>query len=501
MQTLKRRRAAPATARTSPANRRKKSLRRRKIKISPRRLLLAAAAAFLLLMVGRSVLPAMGIEAPGLPKFGSEPTPDTPQTKAPPAPTIDLNGVLVHGGDTPMITLNPGLVRLGGTVTVSGNGFDQGSMVDVFLGPQADAAPKPKKGKATPAAADQPKQVGTAKAGKYGVFTLNFTFPNKMTTPVLEVTAQARGSDKVAKADAAVAQGAGQATLSAVVGKPGDTINLTAKGFSPGEQLNVFWGRINGTPNLTLTADEDGSVGKTPIKVGVTAVGQTSLVVVGKTSGAAASAPFQVLRLYPSIKLAPYAVKATQKISFSGSGFAPGERVLVRLNSAGGQPVMAVETDEAGKFKGAGLVMPYALKGSQSLVFIGEQSRAAVSTGFTILPFTPQARTNAYGGLPGTMVNFYATQFAPNEAVHVYVRTAKGAKPQLVSAFRVDQKGTARAVGQYTIPGNTEDTVVFELHGQRSDAVAKVNFKVDKSGGPVDIPAPKPYTVPKGLEN
>ena len=42
-------------------------------------------------------------------------------------------------------------------------------------------------------------------------------------------------------------------------------------------------------------------MGKTPIKVGVTAVGTTSLVVVGKTSGAAASAPFQVLRPYPSI--------------------------------------------------------------------------------------------------------------------------------------------------------------------------------------------------------
>jgi hypothetical protein len=162
---------------------------------------------------------------------------------------------------------------------------------------------------------------------------------------------------------------------------------------------------------------------------------------------------------------------------------------------------MAVETDGGGGFKGAGIVMPFQLKGAQSLVFTGEQSRAAVSSGFTILPFTPQARTNAYGGLPGTVVNFYATQFAPNEAVHVSVKTSKGAKPQLVAAFRVDQKGTARAVGQYTVPGDTEDTVVFQLHGQRSDATATVNFKVDKSGGPVDIPSAKPYTVPKELEN
>ncbi|WP_432975622.1 hypothetical protein [Dactylosporangium sp. CA-233914] len=488
MQTLKHR----------PAARRGRG-RGKRPKISRKRLLLAGVAAVLLVMLGRSLLPAMGIKAPGLGggQPGAEPT--QVQTKAPPPPTIDLNGVLVQGGGSPMITLNPGLVRLGGTVTVQGSGFDKGSMVDVYLGPSS--APGQKKPAKTAGPAAKPQQVATAKAGKWGQFTANFSFPNKMTTPVLEVTAQARGSDKVAKADASVAQGAGQATLSAIVGKPGDTVNLTVKGFAPGEQLNVFWGRITGDPTLTLKADEGGSVGKTPIRVGVTAVGTTSLVVVGKTSGAAASAPFQVLRLYPSIKLAPYAAKATQKITFSGSGFAPSERVLVRLNAAGGQPVMALQTNDAGGFKGASLVMPYQLKGAQALVFTGEQSRAAVSTGFTILPFTPQARTNAYGGLPGTVVNFYATQFAPNEAVHVTVRTAKGAKPQLVAAFRVDQKGTARAVGQYTIPGDTEDTVVFQLHGQRSDATATVNFKVDKTGGPVDIPPAKPYVVPKGLEN
>ncbi|WP_433078278.1 hypothetical protein ACQP1P_36900 [Dactylosporangium sp. CA-052675] len=485
MQTLKHR---PAAGRNR---------KRKRPKISRKRLLLAGVAVVVLVTAGRSLLPALGISAPSL-GGSTEETPSTVITKAPPAPTIDLNGVMVQGGGSPMITLNPGLVRLGGGVTVQGSGFDQGSMVDVYLGPSTAPGQKPPP---SGAPGSKPHQVATAKAGKWGVFTANFTMPNKMTVPVQEVTAQARGSDKVAKADASVAQGAGQATLSAIVGKPGDTINLTVKGFAPGEQLNVYWGRINGDPNLTLKADEGGSVGKTPIRVGVTAVGTTSLVVVGKTSGAAASAPFQVLRLYPSIKLAPYAVKATQKITFSGSGFAPGERVLVRLNAAGGQPVMAIPTDDAGVFKGAGLVMPFQLKGAQSLVFTGEQSRAAVSTGFTILPFTPQARTNAYGGLPGTVVNFYATQFAPNEAVHVTVRTAKGATPQLVAAFRVDAKGAARAVGQYTIPGNTEDTVVFQLHGQRSDATATVNFKVDKSGGPVDIPSAKPYVVPKDLEN
>src|SRR5689334_5780240 len=113
MQTVKRR-LAPAKRRPAAAKRRRRVSRP---KISGRRLLIAAVAAFLLISVGRSVLPALGIDTPKLPSFGGggEDTPTAPVTKAPKAPTVDLNGVMVHGGGDPMVTLNPGLVRLGGS--------------------------------------------------------------------------------------------------------------------------------------------------------------------------------------------------------------------------------------------------------------------------------------------------------------------------------------------------------------------------------------------------
>src|SRR3954447_19669809 len=185
MQTLKPR---PAAGRGPRRN-------RKRPRISRKRLLMAGIAAVLLVTLGRSLLPALGVEAPGLGGQAEE-TPTEVRTKAPPAPTIDLNGVMVQGGGVPMITLNPGLVRLGGTVTVQGSGFDQGSSVDVYLGPSSSAAQP--SGKAKPSKEDvKPVQVGTAKAGKYGVFTVSFPFPNTMSAPVQEVTAQARGSDKV----------------------------------------------------------------------------------------------------------------------------------------------------------------------------------------------------------------------------------------------------------------------------------------------------------------
>ena len=68
MQTLKRR-LAPAKRRPAsagPTGKRRSRKRLSRPKISGRRLLVAAVSVFLLFSVGRSVLPALGIEAPGL---------------------------------------------------------------------------------------------------------------------------------------------------------------------------------------------------------------------------------------------------------------------------------------------------------------------------------------------------------------------------------------------------------------------------------------------------
>ena len=109
MQTLKRRPAVQRSRR-----------RRNRPKISKRRLVLAAVAAFLLISAGRSVLPALGIVAPGLPSLGGDDTATPePQLKTPPAPTIDLNGVLEQGGGAPMISQIGGQERIGGAGTFS----------------------------------------------------------------------------------------------------------------------------------------------------------------------------------------------------------------------------------------------------------------------------------------------------------------------------------------------------------------------------------------------
>jgi hypothetical protein len=344
--------------------------------------------------------------------------------------------------------------------------------------------------------------VATVTVAKDGSINGSVPFPIDTASGgnIREITAQQRNSTKVAKAEASVAQGTAQATLSAIVGKPGDTVSLSAKGFASGEDLAVYWGRVTGEPTTVLHADEQGSISKVGVKVGAAPVGVSSLFVVGRKSGAAAGATFQVLSLYPTIKVTPYAAKAMQRIGFSGKGFVPGERVLVHVNSAAGRPVAALPSDAAGGFRDAGFVIPYELTGRQSLVFIGEQSRATATAGFMVLPYQPLARASTYGGLPGTQLTFYADGFAPDEAVHVYVGRGQGSQGEMVAAFRVDGKGKARAVGSYMIPGSASNQLTFTLVGARSKASASATVKVDSSGGGVDVPPQPKYNLPKDLE-
>ncbi len=445
---------------------------------------LTAVALFVVVSVVRSVLPALGVHVPSA---GSNPTSaPSVEVSSPPPPTVKLNDVPILGGGQPIITLSPGLVTPGTTVAVIGSGFDAGARVDLLLGNGGAKTAQP---------------VGTVTVKKDGSLSGSIPFPAQAQGgQTTVVTAQQRGGDKAAKAEATLAQGVAKATVYPAAGKPGDTISLSGQGFGPGEDVGVYWGRVSGEPNVVLHADSGGSLGKAGVKVGIAPVGPTSLFIVGRKSGSAASAPFQMLGLYPNITVKPYAVKAAQRIGFSGKGFDPGERVLLHVNSAGGPPVAALPTDASGGFSNAGFIVPFELTGHQALVFIGEKSRATATAGFSVLPYQPQARASTYGALPGTSVSFYVTGFAPNEAVHVYVGRGQGASGDLVAAFRVDGTGRASAAGSYVIPGNAGNGVSFSLLGARSGATAAATVKVDNSGGPVQVPPQPKYTLPQDLQ-
>jgi hypothetical protein len=446
-----------------------------------KRALIVVVAALVVISLGRSLIPLGGAGPSPLNITGGGRTGTT--TKEPPAqePTkiVQFNGRKVPIGTGPVAVLNPGLARPGGQVGVNGSGFDPGARVNVMLSSG--------KGRAT--------IMATKKANRYGVIDAVFTYPvgagksgGKQSVTVAQV-----GSTKVAKAELVAQAGVGLVELSEEVGKPGTPLTVDAEGFLPNEKVNVFWGRITGQPSQVLQADPDGKLQHESIRVGVGAVGDNTVILIGAKSRTTAMAPFQLLRQYPMVTTKPFSARATETIHVTGKGFAPNERVLGYLGQAGGMPVMTVRADEDGSIGNVAFKVPFDLKGRHSLIFTGEQSRASAKAGFMAQQYMPVVRGSTWGGLPGTVMNFYAKGFAPNEAVHVYVGD------ELVSAFRVNAKGTAVAAGRYMIPSDAQKSVDFQLIGARSGGVGKLSVKVDKSEGMVQIPKQPKYKLPKKL--
>ncbi len=413
----------------------------------------------------------------------STPTP-TP-APATPTPTVNVRGTQVGPTTvTPgaLILLNPGIVRQGTSLGVTGSGFDPRATVDLAV-------------KQRPS--DTGHVVTFVQADKNGTFSGNLTVPDTLSAGTFFIEAHERGSDKVAQAAGVVAGGTPQLKLGNQVGKPGDIITVSLHGFSPNEAIKVYWNSIGGQPVATLQADGGGGIGQGSVQVPFGAAGVNTFLFVGAKSQALVTASFYLLSLYPSIKLSSYAIEADNLLSFSGAGFGPGERVLVFVNSASGQPVSIIQTNGHGSFANAGgFVIPFVLKGRQTLIFLGEESRASVAVGWTVLPYTPNAQASTYGGLPGTTVTFYATGFARNEVVHVYVGRTQNSAGTLVSCFRTDDKGNAGAAGSYVIPGNTQGQLVFTLIGSKSDGTATATVQVAAAPTPVQVPAQSAFSCP-----
>ncbi|MFD2082028.1 hypothetical protein SAMN05421678_101352 [Actinopolymorpha cephalotaxi] len=467
-----------------------------------KQILVVTVVALAVISIARSFLPSSGGKGDAVDLTGQG-SGRTTEVKVPevrqPTKIVRFNGHKVPVGAGPVAVLNPALAKPGGQVGVNGSGFDKGARVDVMLSTGTSPAKATGKGKAKAAAtaANKGRVVASARANRDGVVNANFTYPVGVANQggkQIVTLAQVGSTTKVAKAQLAAQSGVGLMSLSDEVGTPGTQLQVDAEGFAPNEPIRVYWGRISGVPSSMLRADPAGRLSHASLRVGVGAVGQNTVILVGAKSKTTALAPFQLLRQYPMVLTKPFSARANQTINLTGKGFAPNERVLGYFNSPDGTPVMTMRAADNGTIGGVGFKVPYGLFGRQSLVFVGEQSRASTKTGFLAQKYQPSVRTSTWGGLPGTMLNFYAKGFAPNEAVHVFVQG------QLVAAFRVNEKGSALAAGTYTIPADAQNKVVFKLVGARSQGAGTATVTVDKSEGKVQLPPQKRYRLPADLK-
>jgi hypothetical protein len=373
----------------------------------------------------------------------------------------------------PLLLLNPAVGAPGSAVGVAGSGFDPGATVNVTV----------KRGEN-----DRGQDVGFAQADQGGSFGgISFNIPEGIGGGTFVVLAQQENSDKVARATGQVQSASPTVKFGTQVGKPGDRITISAKGFVPNETVNVYFNSIGSDPVAQLQADQGGGLGRASVTVPYGAAGSNSFILMGEKSQSPVTVQFLMLNFYPAAGVSVYAAKADTALTFSGTDFGPSERVNIYLNSLQSPPVASVETDAEGAFTNAGeFVIPFSLSGKNTFIFVGDQSQAAVTAGFDVLPYTPYAEASTYGARPGTTITFYGRDFARDEVVRVYVGRGQGSAGSEVSCFKTDSRGAISGVGGYTIPHDAEPgKTTFVLVGDKSKAEAPVAFQVMDPGGPV----------------
>ncbi len=373
-----------------------------------------------------------------------------------------------------LVLLNPATVTAGGTVSVSGSGFEPGATVTVFL----------KRDKS-----DKGVDLGFVQADQGGSFGgFSFRLPDELAGRSFLVVARQQGG----KAIEATAQGNAAASSPEIkfgtqVGKPGDNVTFSAKGFAPGEEVRVHFNSLSSDPVQKFKVDQGGGLRQATIRVPFGAVGNNSFIFIGEKSQSPVTVPFLMLSLYPNAAVSAYAAKADTVLTFSGKGFGPNERVSVHLNSPTAPPVAVFETDDEGSFADAGaFLIPFNLQGKNTFILLGEKSQAAATVSFDVLPYAPYAEPSTYGGRPGTTITFYGSGFAREEIVRVYAGATRDNPGREVACFKADNQGNVRGGGSYTVPANAQrGTLNFRLVGDKSRGVATAAIEVMEAGGPL----------------
>lgn len=351
----------------------------------------------------------------------------------------------------PFLTLDTFSGKPGETLNVSGGGFAPNSPIQIFLG-----------------AASSPARTVTTDA--IGLFTDAFvTIP--VNAPAGPLSVAGRAADGTAAMNSYFVQPFTPAiTLAADQNTPGSLVRLSGTGFAPGEAVAIA---LAGASAETA-ADPLGNFAAASLAIPDAVAGTYTVTATGRASGAQAVGFFFIGEFFPGVTPSAYFLLPDETLTFTGSGFAPGEAVTVRDSSGTVFASFAAGAD--GGFEGAGAVkIPFSWAGRQiPFQIAGARSRSPASLLVTIGQFLPFASPSNYFLLPGDALSFSGGGFAPGETVNVTEGPGNA-----MGSFAADASGMFLDAGTVTIPFDFLGSVrTFHLAGARSGAGADITLTV-----------------------
>ena len=164
-------------------------------------------------------------------------------------------------------------------------------------------------------------------------------------------------------------------------------------------------------------------------------------------------------------------------LHFTGSGFLPGEALVVTIQDQAGQPeaqLESIKSDKSGQFSAATEAIPAGLApGTHTLLVQGESSHRAAQASFQLHWIPPKVALVPYTVKPGQDFGFAGSGFLPNEVVEARLGSPTGQRLAGVSA-----NARGNVAGRVMVPPMPEGNYTLFFVGQESQTPTSVGLNI-----------------------
>jgi hypothetical protein len=267
------------------------------------------------------------------------------------------------------------------------------------------------------------------------------------------------------------------------------TLVINCSGFNNGEKVDLYWGSVNTTPKLTVTATSTGAVTGS-FKVPEAGSGIHYVIGTGQTSHKVAYGAMQVI---PRISIIPNIGKVGSTVTVTAHGYAAGETVRFSFYKSAtvGTLMASAPADKYGR-AAASFVVPASELGGHKIAGRGAISGLTASRTYTV---QPSLLLIPHTGKPGATISVSLRGFKAGEVVAI---TLEG-RSTPVKTITVSSTGSASATSSnsFKIPTSySPDDYQVTATGQTSGVSAFRMLSVLLPTG-AKAPSPTPTSTPE----
>jgi hypothetical protein len=350
------------------------------------------------------------------------------------------------------LVVEPKSVKVGGTLTVSGNGFSAKEKVFLdFCG-------------AT-------KTVTSSEAGDFKVI-LKVPF---QTGGHKSIIATGSTSGKIEQGTTFLSS---DAEIKPKEGSVGTKVEVIGKGFGAGEKIQIGLGR----KNVVAIVDNASPLGtfSTEFVIDGQPKGENRLFAIGHSTYFMAQASFLMKTM---IKLSEEQGKVGIGLIINGSGFISGDTIKVDFGRV--ETVALATVDTNGNFQ-ANFSVPRSACGKQEILLTSKQEIASYTTSFKVLPTFTSISPDR--GFVGSLINPSLSGLVPGENILIgfeanpcYATFTVGEDGSFVTGFPVDtQPGGLKIITMESTLSNIFQTIPFEIR-------PNIYFVSPKEASPADL--------------